>query len=429
MPWDLLLVGTATAVLIASSGILYFQRTERIFPAYRTNFFGCDITMSDIAIRDDDYMSDIIWALNDVSFEVKRGEVVGLIGRNGAGKSTLLKILSRVTHPSRGQIELYGRLASLLEVGTGFHPELTGRENIYMNSAILGMKKAEIDRKFDEIVDFSGVEKFIDTPVKRYSSGMRARLGFSVAAYLESEIMIVDEVLSVGDVAFRRKSQDKMRNAAQTGRTVLFVSHNLTMISALCQRVLYLKNGKLEIDADTEKSIARYVMDMENLTQTPLSERTGREGSGHVQITNLRWLDAKTLSPLECVRTGQEVYLEISYETASIHQKVMDSLEVNISIRTELDQVVIVLNSRLANNAFDQRLPSTGQLYCHLERFPLMTGRYFGQYAIRLNGILADRVRNAFTLEVELGDFFGTGQVNHGIRQSVCVPQTWLVDI
>lgn len=188
---------------------------------------------------------EILWALKDINFQVKHGEVVGIIGRNGAGKSTLLKILSRITEPTEGQAALYGRVSSLLEVGTGFHKELTGRENIYLNGTVLGMSRAEVDRKFDEIVDFSGVEKFIDTPVKRYSSGMRVRLAFSVAAHLEPEILLIDEVLAVGDAEFQRKCLGKMRDVASEGRTVLFVSHNMGAVRKLCEKGILLDKGKI----------------------------------------------------------------------------------------------------------------------------------------------------------------------------------------
>jgi lipopolysaccharide transport system ATP-binding protein len=199
------------------------------------------------------------WALKDVSFEVKRGEVLGIIGRNGAGKSTLLKILSRITEPSEGRVSIAGRVASLLEVGTGFHPELTGRENINLNGAILGMSRAEIKRKFDEIVDFSGVEKFIDTPVKRYSSGMQVRLAFSVAAHLEPEILIIDEVLAVGDASFQQKCLAKMEDVAGHGRTVLFVSHNMTAVQSLCERVIYLETGEIRGDGSPTEQIKNYL--------------------------------------------------------------------------------------------------------------------------------------------------------------------------
>lgn len=206
-------------------------------------------------------LEEEIWALKDVGFEVKHGETIGIIGRNGAGKSTLLKILSRITEPSSGYADIYGRVGALLEVGTGFHPELTGRENIYLNGAILGMSRQDIDRKFDEMVDFAGVEKFIDTPVKHYSSGMGLRLGFAVAAHLEPDILVVDEVLAVGDADFQKKCLGKMSDVAGEGRTVLFVSHNLSAISAITNRCLLLKQGELAEDAETSAIITTYLSD------------------------------------------------------------------------------------------------------------------------------------------------------------------------
>ena len=203
--------------------------------------------------------TDVIWALRDVSFTVKKGEVLGIIGRNGAGKSTLLKILAKITDPTKGRAEIHGRVSSLLEVGTGFHPELTGRENIYLNGTILGMRKSEIDKKFDEIVDFSGVEKFIDTPVKRYSSGMRVRVAFAVAAYLEPEILIVDEVLTVGDARFQKKCLSKMQDIGQTGRTVLFVSHNMPAITRLCKRTILLDSGHILRDGASHEVVGAYL--------------------------------------------------------------------------------------------------------------------------------------------------------------------------
>ena len=202
---------------------------------------------------------DSIWALKDVSFEVAPGEVVGIIGRNGAGKSTLLKVLSRITEPSRGRVELYGRVASLLEVGTGFHPELTGRENLYLNGAILGMRKAEIDRKFDEIVDFADLEKFLDTPVKRYSSGMYMRLAFAVASHLEPEILMVDEVLAVGDAQFQKKCLGKMGDVAREGRTVLFVSHNMVAVQGLCGRAIWLHDGQMRGEGQPSEVVSKYL--------------------------------------------------------------------------------------------------------------------------------------------------------------------------
>lgn len=213
---------------------------------------------------------ETIWALKDVNFTVHQGDAIGIIGRNGAGKSTLLKILSQVTAPTSGVIKVRGRIASLLEVGTGFHPELTGRENIYLNGAIMGMSRAEVSRKFDEIVDFSGVEEFIDTPVKRYSSGMYVRLAFAVAAHLEPEILIVDEVLAVGDTEFQKKSLGKMNDVARSGRTVLFVSHNMNAISRFCQQAILLNAGRMELHGETHSVISFYVNEGQNI----LAQRT-----------------------------------------------------------------------------------------------------------------------------------------------------------
>ena len=213
-------------------------------------------------------LSDFVWALKDINFEVKQGEVLGILGKNGAGKSTLLKILSRVAAPTTGQIKMKGRLASLLEVGTGFHPDLSGRENIFLNGSILGMTKAEIKKNFDEIVDFSGIDRYIDTPVKRYSSGMYVRLAFAVSAYLESEILIVDEVLAVGDAEFQKKCLGKMKDVSGQGRTVLFVSHNLGAVQNLCTSCLYLINGQIEEQGPTSKVIESYLSENKNVKLT-----------------------------------------------------------------------------------------------------------------------------------------------------------------
>ena len=223
-----------------------------------TSFVGAPFKYLHTRLREAN-PNEILWALKDVSFEVKHGEVLGIIGRNGAGKSTLLKILSRITEPTEGQAQVYGRVGSLLEVGTGFHPELTGRENIYLNGAILGMRRMEIDRKLDEIVDFSGIEKFLDTPVKRYSSGMRVRLGFAVAAHLEPEILVVDEVLAVGDAEFQKKCLGKMGDVAKEGRTILFVSHNMIAIQNLCSRGIWLECGKTVKVGQIEQVVSNYL--------------------------------------------------------------------------------------------------------------------------------------------------------------------------
>ncbi len=229
---------------------------------------------------------ETFWALNDLTFDVKQGDVVGVIGRNGAGKSTLLKILSRITKPSRGEVHLHGRVGSLLEVGTGFHPELTGRENIYLNGAILGMRKSEIRKQFDAIVDFAGVEQFLDTPVKRYSSGMYVRLAFAVAAHLRSEILVVDEVLAVGDTEFQNKCLGKMHDVATSGRTVLFVSHHMQNISVLCNKAMYLEKGVCKFSGDVPTAIEHYMKSFKNPTSAAIDPQR-RPGTGEYRFTNV----------------------------------------------------------------------------------------------------------------------------------------------
>ena len=369
------------------------------------------------------------WALHDLNFEVKRGEVVGVIGRNGARKSTLLKILTRITQPTSGEATIYGRVGSLLEVGTGFHPELTGRENIFLNGAILGMKRTEISRKFDEIVTFAEIEQFLDTPVKHYSSGMYMRLAFAVAAHLDPEILLVDEVLAVGDMQFQKKCLGKMEDVAQTGRTVFLVSHNMTAISALCQRVLYLNQGCLTLDGSVTEGIKRYMADNTANAQSPIAERTDRIGNGQVYVTNIRWLDAHTYLPINSVMSGQALYLEVSYAAAPTYQKPITGLEITIGFRTPINHYTFSLNSRMANRAFEHHLPPSGQLYCYVERFPLMPGRYFGVCTIKLNEVITDQLFQAFVIDVEEGDFFGTGIAYHWNQQSVYVPHQWLNEL
>ncbi|HET6674549.1 MAG TPA: polysaccharide ABC transporter ATP-binding protein, partial [Nitrospiraceae bacterium] len=252
------------------------------------------------------------WALQDVSFEVKHGEVLGIIGHNGAGKSTLLKILSRITDPTDGKADIYGRVSSLLEVGTGFHSELTGRENIFLNAAMLGMRRIEVQSKFDEIVDFSGVGSFIDTPVKRYSSGMYVRLAFAVAAHLEPEILIVDEVLAVGDASFQQKCLGKMEEVSRSGRTVLIVTHNMTVIENLCERAILLEKGRIAMEGDAREVVQGYADTLTALAGTTITERMDRAGLGEIIATHIEVLD-EDRRPLAAAITGRDMIFRMYY--------------------------------------------------------------------------------------------------------------------
>ena len=262
---------------------------------------------------------ETFWALKDVSFDIRKGDVVGIIGRNGAGKSTLLKILSRITQPSRGRVNLYGRVGSLLEVGTGFHPELTGRENIYLNGQILGMRKKEIDRQFDAIVDFSGVEQFLDTAVKRYSSGMYVRLAFAVAAHLETEILIIDEVLAVGDGEFQKKCMGKMKDVSNHGRTVLFVSHNMSAMSELCNTGILLARGQVQAAGDLDKIIQQYLQGNSSDDNTPEWLRRD-DGFDRKELVPLRMavVNAERALAQLPLRNNQQYKIEIDVEVRQI---------------------------------------------------------------------------------------------------------------
>lgn len=279
---------------------------------------------------------EILWALKDLSFEIMPGEVVGIIGRNGAGKSTLLKILSRITEPTTGGVDLYGRVASLLEVGTGFHPELTGRENIFLNGSILGMQRSEIESKFDEIVAFSEVEKFLDTPVKRYSSGMYVRLAFAVAAHLEPEILVVDEVLAVGDAAFQKKCLGKMSDVARHGRTVLFVSHNMVAVKSLCSRAILLTAGRVTDDGPVDEVVNSYLRSTDKIGQTGIiPDDASRLGTGDAKLRSVRLttLSGKDFSQLYlgqpfCLHLEFEVFKEIPDAVFEIGILAMDGVHV-----------------------------------------------------------------------------------------------------
>jgi len=313
---------------------------------------------------------ETLWALHDVSFTVQQGEVLGVIGRNGAGKSTLLKILSRVTAPTGGCVKVKGRIASLLEVGTGFHPELTGRENIYLNGAILGMTKQEIARKFDEIVAFAEVEKFIDTPVKRYSSGMYVRLAFAVAAHLESEILLVDEVLAVGDAAFQKKCLGKMGDVAVGGRTVLFVSHNLAAIGQLCRRSLLLEQGKLAFIDNSEAVITQYLNTPRSYSRVQTSGRLGNENAGII-ISDFKVFNKENQETTE-IFSNDPISFELYYERLSQ----LKNFAVEIKVIDNTSGQLLCTFSTYLNNIYFENVPSKGIVRCIVPHLSLAPNSY-----------------------------------------------------
>lgn len=365
--------------------------------------------------------NDSIWALKDVSFEVKKGEVVGIIGRNGAGKSTLLKILSRITEPTEGHAAIHGRVGSLLEVGTGFHPELTGRENIYLNGAILGMRKAEIEHKFDEIVAFAEIEKFIDTPVKRYSSGMYVRLAFAVAAHLEPEILLVDEVLAVGDAAFQKKCLGKMDDVAKEGRTILFVSHNMGAVSALCRKAIFLDQGLVTRIGHASQIIEAYLCSLLEASKYSLRDRRDRDGTGRGRITHA-YLAAPEGTRLQQALSGYECILIIGYEAS-------DRLAAPVfkfTVYNSIGQPLLHFDSSLVRTPF-HRLPSQGYVGCRLQRLPLSRGTYRLNVSIEDRGQLLDHVIGAYSFVVEDGNFHGDGRNIVGLREVCLADQEWIV--
>lgn len=348
---------------------------------------------------------DTLWALRDVSLEIQQGEVWGIIGRNGAGKSTLLKLLSRVTAPSIGSIKVRGRVASLLEVGTGFHPELTGRENIFLNGAILGMTKAEVARKFDEIVAFSEIEKFIDTPVKRYSSGMYVRLAFAVAAHLDPEILVVDEVLAVGDAAFQKKCLGKMGDVAKEGRTVLFVSHNMGSIRALCEKAAVMKRGQILGTGTAEDQVALYMRSLEENAMEALYARHDRGGNGHICLEEITVRDLATGGENNLC-AGNPVEFKFFFR-----KTVPESLSADFgfSCFNSSGEKIFHADSSQQNVLFEN-LAATGTVSCRVEHLPLPPGHYHLDVIVYSGRQVADHVRSAHAFDVLDGDFYHTGK-------------------
>ncbi len=337
---------------------------------------------------------EAFWALKDVSFEVRRGEVLGIVGRNGAGKSTLLKVLSRITEPTRGRVEIRGRLASLLEVGTGFHPELSGRENIFLNGAILGMTRAEIRRKFDEIVAFAEVEKFLDTPVKRYSSGMYVRLAFAVAAHLEPEILVVDEVLSVGDAEFQKKCLGKMQDVAGHGRTVLFVSHNLSSVRSLCNRATMLDRGRVAYNGGVEDTLANYLAEMKT-THMACDDLGARPREGHFGERG-RILGVKINSD-QALAHGLPAEFEISYSV----QSPIEGIAFSLGFSTPDGAKVMCIDTDIPGPRFRLRPTKQSKVRVSIDRMHLAPTEYILSAAIRSgDNFLIDYIPDALSVTV-----------------------------
>ncbi|MCA9994142.1 MAG: ABC transporter ATP-binding protein [Anaerolineales bacterium] len=363
-----------------------------------------------------------LWALKDVSFEVKRGEVVGIIGRNGAGKSTLLKILSRITEPTHGKALIHGRVGSLLEVGTGFHPELTGRENIYLSGAMLGMKREEIARKFDEIVDFSGVEKFIDTPIKRYSSGMNVRLGFAVAAHLEPEIILVDEVLAVGDAEFQKKCLGKMQDMSGGGKTVLFVSHNMAAIIKLCNRSILLQGGNMIATGKTADMARTYLHLYQKAQNQDLNLACRHAGDGKIVFTSFTIRNSLG-KQIESPMCGEEIKIELGY-------KARESLEnryviFSIGFYNLLGQSLFLCRSDLQGTHYSN-LPKEGIISCRIPKMPLPPGEFQVNLQCQINDTVADWIIDALTLSITEGDFYGSGRLPNRSRGDLLIHHEWL---
>ena len=360
--------------------------------------------------------SEYVWALKGINFEVEKGETLGIIGKNGAGKSTLLKLLSKVTSPSTGAIKTKGRIASLLEVGTGFHPEMTGRENIYMNGTIMGMSRQEISAKLDEIVQFAGIERYLDTPVKRYSSGMTVRLGFSIAAHLEPEILIVDEVLAVGDAEFQKKAIGKMQDVSKgEGRTVLFVSHNMASVEALCTKGILLENGKISFHGMIQDTINNYLT-----TNAQISDinTIDRKGLGNFQIRNIRVKNERG-EYVDEFGVGENLDFELDYIGNN------DNLSCNIiiGIYDAMSVPVARFDSFVSGDIL--RISKEGKLICSCNNLNLSPGSYFLNIALFVNGELEDHILRVKRFDLVPNDYFGSGKIFENNLTKVYVKHSW----
>ena len=364
--------------------------------------------------------SDYVWALRDIDFKVEQGDVVGIIGKNGAGKSTLLKLLSKVTGPTVGSIRARGRIASLLEVGTGFHQEMTGRENIYMNGAILGMTKQEISRKLDEIVDFSGCERYLDTPVKRYSSGMMVRLGFAVAAHLDPEILVVDEVLAVGDAEFQKKAIGKMQDVSRgEGRTVLFVSHNMASVKSLCKSGVLLENGMVKHVGDISSTIEQYLTSKVQLYDN-LMDRFEGKPLPQMYVEDVRFTSAAG-NIIDNTLSGEKLNIEVT-----VYSEIMDNFNVNLGVYNSMGEMLLHLSTEYVSNLtpifIDEHRTKIIFTY---ERFPLPEGLYTFNVTVWRAGKRYDWVMDNVQLQVSSGDYYKSGKIPPACNNKILTDYTW----
>ena len=354
------------------------------------------------------------WALRDIDFEVARGDVLGIVGRNGAGKSTLLKIPSRITSPTCGRAWVEGRVGSLLEVGTGFHPELSGRENTYLNATILGMTVKEIDQQYESIVEYAGIRTFMETPVKRYSSGMRVRLAFAIAAHINPEILILDEVLTVGDAEFRRKSSQTIFEFAESNNTILFVSHNLDSVRSLCNRVLYLDHGRMRYLGDTDTAIDMYLSDMKQTTSDNLLE-SERGASMQPVISALRLLDERGRKAVTA-EAGGPVTIEVELQhDGNLEQPILD-----LYVRDARGAKVSWISSA-TQCALPEYISGRSRVRVRIDTLPLLPGAYSFTVTLGSKGAVIDRVRHAAELQIVHADVFGTGRLQENIRGPVII--------
>ncbi len=415
-------------------------KVEHVSKLYRLGEFGTGSLSRDLSRRwaliqgkEDPYLvigesndratqgkSEFVWALKDINFELNKGEVLGIIGKNGAGKSTLLKILSRITGPTEGKIKIRGTISSLLEVGTGMHSDLTGRENIFLNGTLLGMTKSEVARKMDEIVEFAGIRRYLDTPVKRYSSGMKVRLGFAVAAHLEPDIIVVDEVLAVGDAEFQKKAVGKMKAvSSDEGRTIIFVSHNMASIRAICQRAIVIDKGEISFNGPVNEAIAQY-LGAEKFDFQQLAEPEFEVDYFQVKSFELQHNGRPSSGVVE---SGDSVELKIHYAYEAGEHR---NLQVQILLETDQVGLVSILNNDEAG-LFLQNLPERGIINCQLERLPFREGRFVFSIIIKNQvGKIYENL-HAFSIQLIEGDYFRTGKVPR-VKSFVHLDQKWSLE-